>query len=433
MRGFVFALATALLAGCATQAVETRTDLTVQRGGEHLTDYRLPRASVQIELLAWGSDQFAVRVYQPTIVADERFRLYANERPRMFSDDAIRIEVEPGTRLLRSINVVSQDQTAAILAQAGAFYGADVGLEGFELPRLHITEQARTPHTTDQCPSLGTQTSAYANPVQVGQAVFDPLDGASIQEALAIINGALARYRTYCHVTRDDVPDMGLLVRKRVGSDWLPVVVAAGALQTLSTGQAAPERPAPTISSVCEEGICIPSSTQVLIAISAPNGGAAQALISVPDADELRVLHLDRALFVRNTTAATFSNGMVSSISVTRPSQALAVATLPVTVGRIILGTFTEVVQLRININANQRAVAGNTAAPGTVSPGVSTALPSVAEAAALTPPTFASPSPPGLLISAASFGVPASAYIPQAAAPATAQPKAGPGGAGGN
>lgn len=428
----VLLIAVLLLSGCATQAISTSEQASTARGAEQLTDYRLPRASLAIDVLAWGSDQFAVRVYQPTIVPDERFVLYANERPRMLSDDAIRIEVDPQTRLLRSINVVSQDQTAAILAQVGAMYGARSGLSGFDMPDAQDLNRAqietlRDRHTTDACPLLGPTANPYGAPVQVAQTIFDPLDGQSIKDASDFLNARVAQYLRHCGVTENAEPVV-LLVRRQDDGLWRPILPPSTATAAPSTSAPAPTastpadpRQRPDIARACGDGICIPSATQIMVSVAAPHGGAAQALLSVPDADNLRVLHLDRALFVRNTTAAIFSNGSLGSVSVTRPSQALGVVTVPITVVRAVLGSVTEVFQLRVNISSQQRSIAGDSGNAATVPTGISTALPSVAEAASPAALAAIAQQNPPLLISAASFGVPASAYIPQPAQPKAA------------
>jgi hypothetical protein len=76
----------------------------------------------------------------------------------------------------------------------------------------------------------------------------------------------------------------------------------------------------------------------------------------------MAVVPVERGLFTRRTTEATFAAGLVQDSATTQPSEALAVASVPLTIVRAALGTVTEVFQLRVNVNAGQRNVASNAA-----------------------------------------------------------------------
>jgi hypothetical protein len=91
------------------------------------------------------------------------------------------------------------------------------------------------------------------------------------------------------------------------------------------------------------------------------------ATVLLPNISPTLHLDIDKAAFVASVSQVTLTNGFISSYSLSKPSSALALATIPLTLLSDITSSVTNLVQFRLNVatgknnlqsaaNANQSA-----------------------------------------------------------------------------
>ncbi|HYF22643.1 MAG TPA: hypothetical protein VD929_04515 [Caulobacteraceae bacterium] len=341
-------IAAAVLSACSTRPVQsTQATPKASYGAQRMTYYNLPKAFMEAELMVWGTSRYAVRLYEPVLYPDPDHRYFLTLNRSTFANESFRVEVDPRTGLLRSLNVVTDDQTTNVLAQIGAAVGG-------------ISSLKHNPNAPGAVRDFGDEPQGYCPeeaiddweaPSAVRSVQFDPLNPASVAAANRVLRDAMtASVDPGCY-------------RASPGDAFI-VVEALGA-ERLKPPPAPPQpadpadRGRPSAEVLCSRAICVPAMTSVKVAVRAPAGArpglsAAEAIVSLPDSSTLGAVDIARARFVRTETRATFSGGMVREVSVYKPSEALAVASLPITVIRSTFGAMSEVLQLRINLGAKQ-------------------------------------------------------------------------------
>ena len=80
--------------------------------------------------------------------------------------------------------------------------------------------------------------------------------------------------------------------------------------------------------------------------------------VLLPNRSPILHLDLDKNTFSSRVSSVTLTNGFISSYSLTKPSSALAVATLPVTLLNGLTASVTNLIQLRINLATGQNTLA---------------------------------------------------------------------------
>jgi hypothetical protein len=110
------------------------------------------------------------------------------------------------------------------------------------------------------------------------------------------------------------------------------------------------------VVAACEDAICAPVYSTITIHASF-SGRTAQVVTAVADVRRLARIDFRRSPFVSRETTATFRNGAMATTRMTKPSEAVGAASIPITVIRAALSTVTEVIQLRINVNNAQRGL----------------------------------------------------------------------------
>ncbi len=82
------------------------------------------------------------------------------------------------------------------------------------------------------------------------------------------------------------------------------------------------------------------------------------ALIFMPNASPISKVDFKAGMFVTSKHDVTFENGMLTSKSSNRPSEALGLVSIPLDVAKGVVGVLTEFIQLKINYVSNNETLA---------------------------------------------------------------------------
>ncbi len=104
----------------------------------------------------------------------------------------------------------------------------------------------------------------------------------------------------------------------------------------------------------CENQICYPILVPRILSFTGPAGVREERIVVVPDASRLAVIDLTRASFVNKTLTATFDNGVLNKVVLGKPSEALALAQVPIDILAAIIALPAELIQLKIDTSENQ-------------------------------------------------------------------------------
>ncbi|WP_372394758.1 hypothetical protein ABMY26_01775 [Azospirillum sp. HJ39] len=99
----------------------------------------------------------------------------------------------------------------------------------------------------------------------------------------------------------------------------------------------------------CSVGFCYRVPVPYKVSYRFKDGGQYVHEISIPNRGPIVAVPLSRAAFVKKISKVTFVDGTPSEISVTKPSEALEVISLPITIAKGIISILTEVFQLKID------------------------------------------------------------------------------------
>ncbi len=253
-------------------------------------------------------------------VADPAARYVARHRESPLRDDNLKLSVNAG--LLSSGEATAAGQIPAVILAiartAAAFQtGTDFSLKRSDRTQFGLLAQKEAPPTQDKCP-------AYELDL-----VFDPTNPEELMEAMAQV----------------DKRSAGTL-----------------ALRSSSRGNTPPPSP-PTPRT--EFGLVYPAMVSVGLVVESidhpncparENPAPARLQMVVPDALTRMVLPLDGAMFTKSSIKHVFKDGLLTELSIDRPSTALAVASLPIEVLKAIVSIPAEIIKLRVDYSSQQTA-----------------------------------------------------------------------------
>jgi hypothetical protein len=413
-------VASALTAACSTMPLNAANSPnaphTLSGDNQRLIAYNVPRARLTVDLVAWSRLQYEIRVYEPALAPDPRFRFYLDLNHETTADDAVRVDLDPSTGLLRGINVIVDDRTTSILEQvAGAVGGVGAAPRSGDL-EAHNLIGSRSP-CADTRPRVN-------EPVLIARTQFDPLDANSITRAQTTLRAAAGDFALASQTDIFGQPVSATCATHLQGELLLSVrrqQIPESTTDETSTDVGEPIAPSATVTDSnhvttrpfariedqCAHAVCAPSLEPYTILAQAPDGAPGRAVVTLPNAERMVVIDVRRAHLVRATTQATFRSGLVQSVTVTRPSETLAVVSLPITVLRAILGAASEVIQLRINIDSRDRAYVAHTGTAGAASGAPGAPGRTVDAAGAPAADTAAARDTPQIFLYSATRGVP--------------------------
>ena len=107
----------------------------------------------------------------------------------------------------------------------------------------------------------------------------------------------------------------------------------------------------------CRWSICFRRPIIVELSFRSEKKEFQRISLVVPDKSRIGGIDIERAALVKKATTVEFVSGMLKSVSVTKPSEALAVVQVPIDVAKAILSIPGEIVRLKIDTTKDSTAL----------------------------------------------------------------------------
>lgn len=288
----------ALLTACSTDSVLQSTKLENLDNSflrAPISDYRLARSLLPISLKRSG-ENFAIEVAEPIAVGDPNELYFLHYNPSSFAEDDFSIEVDSSTRLLKTIHLKSTEKSDDILIKA-----------------------------VESIPRLESGPAAQQDEEILISMDVDPSNASQVEKLRSSLLKASGESVVSFHI--------------------LP-------LSTIeNTGSAG-------INPDCSVGFCYRSPAVYQISFSFKNGRYFEKEISLPNGGPIISVPLTRAAFVEKITNIDFTSGTPHSIAIKKPSEALELAALPLSIAKAILRVPAEILKLKIDISDEEKNLA---------------------------------------------------------------------------
>ena len=307
----------ALNSACTQKAISTvqtvKNDNGKVAGGP---DYALPKGLVPLRLLRHKTkrNHFGLRLDKVRYIGDDDFRYTLVYRPSVFSSDVVKITKRggfsdvDGAGLLEKVEFTSDEQSGQVL------------LKVVELAK-EATKATFVPfgpvEYVDETDEDEFDTVLYDGP-------FDPLSSDDLERINSVLNAHVRNGNISIEV-RLHGRDKNLA--KSVGTDE------------------------------CRSSICFRRPI-VADLILKHNGREFRRInVVLPDQSTIGGIDVVRAALVKEVTTIEFESGMLKSLSVTKPSEALAGLRIPIEVARAIVSIPGEILQLKIDTTKDSTAL----------------------------------------------------------------------------
>ena len=301
-RNFLCAASLVALSSCSTVVGSLPMDggVAVGENGPGVV-YMLPKALVPVALVG-NRDTLTFQIGQPVFVGDPAHRYFLQYEADVSSSDAVTVDVDPSTGLLESIETKAESQIDEIIVELARAAGIV----------LQAAPEKKSPDIT------------------IMQALVDPADASSVENAEEVIRNSI---REYLHEARGVVGDD---LDNRVNGFVLEIQETSFPLE--SSNLAPPD---------CSVGVC--TRVPVEYSFSFGFGGDPQfsTIAYLPGTRSIHVIDFRRRPFIDYVQNVTFRKGMVSAVSLTKPSELLELAQLPLEVAKALLSVPGELLTLR--------------------------------------------------------------------------------------
>jgi hypothetical protein len=300
--------------GCAIVATE-RVGSSPVAGGPGTTGvpYLLPKALLPLELIVNGA-QVRVDILEPIYVGDPEHAYVLRYDASAFSSDTVTLEVDPKTSLLKSVTLISKDETGEVLKKAIATF-------------------------------VRAESAAGPGDTVLLQTMLDPSDPATIAAVRAQIDAALDTYLKGRQAACSEAPAEP---ECRKFSDLPNQGVPATLLEVKPMGSTEARAAMAAARPDCSIGICHRATVPYRIDMSLFGQGRT-TVVQLPNHGPILALALQRHAFVQSQHTATLNNGMLQKYEAIKPSSALALVSWPLDVYDAVVKTTAQIVQLKID------------------------------------------------------------------------------------
>jgi hypothetical protein len=310
-------------------------------------------------------------------VPDPNYRYVADFNHRPWRDDNLRLSVQNG--LLTSSNITSQDQAGQIVQSVATSILSVVGLGPSLLPDALKALGNGQQMSFDFRPSL--QPEAPKRPQNCQYAlmrVFDPVSAKDIRK----VNDDLAAARSGGGLSISvQIPGTGGLstVTDTKEEELRPELVNLTSQQNVNTSKSPSAQQVPDSVRDAQAGLVYRMAMPVVItaeyASSATDESAACRVPIIPNITPATVIVPDSRpgaeLSVRatagwlttTTIGLTFANGMLTDRSLQRPSEILALVSIPANIISQYVSILTSFLQLKVNYATADATIAAQQAA----------------------------------------------------------------------
>lgn len=274
----------------------------------------LPKAVVPVQLYE-QEGEFTIKASSPKYFGDPTAFYYVNYDNNAFSKDTIDVTIDSNS-LLKTVNVTAADQTGQVLINLAKSYAAIK--TGFA-------------NTKENSPT--------ANATLISAVDIDPDDKVTIRSAVSAMNGAarIAIRRGMQTSCGSGAKKNAALCKKYRKLHYSNFKINLNAI--------APEIVHQVHKPDCSVGVCFRLPIPYRITAGFKLGkkvNLSSVVVPLPNKGPVVATNFDRALFVTKVINAGFTNGMLTTLHVEKPSEAAAAALLPATIVSEFFGTITS-------------------------------------------------------------------------------------------
>ena len=339
-------LSSQLLGGCQTIATSNIASATNAEG----VPYALPKILLEGKLIR-NANGVAVVIGSPIYVADGNHSYTLAYTPSSTAEDILKIKVDNATMLLKSVNAEADDKSGEILANfakaalVGLRGGESSGLGGEQILYSAVFDPQVLESVTSFEKGLNQALSNFLivstneecdAAVRQAQATKLPEDRKKRAAKLLELSDDAKRKTAACQTAGFKLPELQIVIE-----DYMPF---GG-----SSGSSAVD---------CSIGFCVRGLSPAIIKVSIKDKGlVASQVFNMPNGSKPIAYRLGRAGFTKATYTATLRNGIIESTENTKGSELLAISKLPLDVVKGALTAVSEIVQLRVNVQNNEKAL----------------------------------------------------------------------------
>lgn len=301
------ALLTAIALGLGGCAI-VRSDLATTGASTGLF-YMLPKALLPVRVVESANGALRLDILEPVLVGDPAHAYTLNTPVNLLSSDKLRLEVDPRTALLTSVNLESRDETGEVLKKIITTAKGFQAEQAVANDELVIYQYMHDPSTGTNNPLDALARAVAAHALAKRANCLAPAPCAQYQ--------ALDRHDKANEIARVDITPL---------PSGLP----------------------PPVPANCSVGIC--HRGMVPYDVKATLFGETRHTVTVlPNHAPVLALPLERAPLVTVKHTVALNNGMVQTYQVERPSSALAIVSWPLDVYKAVIDTTKEIVQLKLD------------------------------------------------------------------------------------
>jgi hypothetical protein len=255
----------------------------------------------------------------PEYMADERYTYFLQYKPNPLSSDTAELTIDPQTNLLQTVNGTAEDKTSQIIVQLA------------------------------KAAAMIAQAEAGAE-IVIFERKIDPADDkvavpALVSDMNTFATGHATRMYAKNNCTDDNKTDK--CVSYRTWKSGTPISFVVRKPLALNVEPAD-----------CSLGVCYRAPAPYHIEFAFNGQYAYGTVVNLPNERPVLVLPLERTAFVKRVDNVEFEHGMLKKVHFEKPSEALEVASLPVTVMTSIFTSISTLIQAKIDLSDKEKGLA---------------------------------------------------------------------------
>jgi hypothetical protein len=384
------------LAGCQS-AILRSVSPAAQKHGERLATYSLPRGQAEIRVMRSSQHLDTLEYVTTTIIPDPRQRYRLDYDALSTASDEVKVELTTAG-LLDQITITSEEHSDAIaikIAQT-AIEAAKLAAVGAVAPEPEAPREVyRTRFDPTSCEDVAwvnvqLKELDRARKDEIARAIDERADDR--RELQLYIEEARAKARDEAspswakdletkadQVATERRPAIDLARREirrlqRLDTEhaplWIDVrdpvtgvsILPCGTAETIPLDDSAEGSGDALLPLGSESGIYyrLPRAFTLVLGTDDRYREAAEVDIIVPDPTPGAVSALDiaRTIAVRRVTTIDFENGLLKSVSLNKPSEALELTAVPYEIIKAVAALPAELIQLKVDYSSKETALA---------------------------------------------------------------------------
>jgi hypothetical protein len=324
----VLTLPLVVLSGCGSGPV-LKSDLKV--GNQQVINYQLATTQLTIRLREQGG-VYAIEIEEPRYVGDPRANFKMNYSGSPFAEDDFTVEVDSKTRLLKRIQFKTTEKSDDIFTKA---------VES-------ITALESSPVVDANSGQVLLEVTFYPEIESDLSQINKDLEKLSKHKIKNIVIEPVGTYPTKTGNKNSEHDEYPKQENKPMNAH------ENASASNDSSGKSAKVNGE---SSECSLSVCYRTFVPYKLSFNVEDIKFSKVIyLTKPGNPE--GLSLDRTPFVEKVTNITFVDGAPTEVAFKKPSEALELVALPLTIAKAILKVPTELIKLKIDLSDQEKALA---------------------------------------------------------------------------